>query len=345
MLTSSRAGTDLLPSTPRRSIASATLLGVVLGACLVAVVLLSLGVGSRFVPLSEVWTALTTGGDGPASIIVHELRIPRTATAVMVGAALGVAGLLMQASTRNPLADPGLLGVNAGASAAVVVAIGFLGIGTASGYVWFAFLGAAGAAALVHLVGRARSRDDAVGVVLAGIALTACLSAFVGIVTLLDEDTFESYRLWVVGSFERRDLDMTGQLAPFVVVGFVVAALVAPGLNQLALGDDTARALGVRPVAVTLGTGLAVTLLCGAATAAAGPLSFIGLLVAHAVRRVVGPDLRLTLPLAVLAGSVLTVSSDVAGRLITYPGEVEAGIVAAFLGAPVLLWLVIRRMR
>lgn len=345
MTISSRAGAEVLPSTRRRSVASATVLGVVLAGSLLAAVLLSLAVGSRFVPLSEVWNALTLGGDGPAAIIVRELRIPRTATAVMVGAALGVAGLLMQASTRNPLADPGLLGVNAGASAAVVVAIGFLGIGSASGYVWFAFLGAACAAALVHLVGRARSRDDAVGVVLAGIALTACLSAFVGIVTLLDEDTFESYRFWVVGSFERRDLDIAGQLAPFVVAGFVVAALVAPGLNQLTLGDDTARALGASPVAITLGTGLAVTLLCGAATAAAGPLSFIGLLVAHAVRRVVGPDLRLTLPLALLAGAVLTVSSDVLGRLVTYPGEVEAGIVAAFLGAPVLLWLVMRRTR
>lgn len=345
MTVSSRAGAGALVVARRRSIASATVLGVVLGATVVVMFLLSLAVGSRFVPLDEVWDALTSGGSGPAAIIVHELRIPRTVTALMVGAALGAAGLLMQASTRNPLADPGLLGVNAGASAAVVIAIGFLGIGTASGYVWFAFVGAAASAILVHLVGRARSRDDAVGVLLAGIALTACLSAFVGIVTLLDEDTFESYRFWVVGSFERRDLDVTGQLAPFVIAGLVVAAIVAPGLNQLALGDDTARALGARPAALTLCTGLAVTLLCGAATATAGPLSFIGLLVAHAVRRAVGPDVRVTLPLAVLAGATLTLASDVAGRLLASPGEVEAGIVAAFLGAPVLLWLVMRSTR
>lgn len=317
--------------------ARATFATAVLGVALAGAVVLSLAVGSRFVPFGDVVGALFAHSDTPAAIIVRQLRVPRTLTAIMAGSALGVAGVLMQAITRNPLADPGLLGVNAGASAAVVVAIGFFGIGTASGYIWFALGGAAIAATVVYLVGQSRRRDDPVGMILAGVALGACLSSFVGIVTLLDEDTFESFRFWVVGSFERRDLDVFLSLIPFVTAGLLLAVLLARSLNQLMLGDDLARSLGVNPVVVTVGAGLAITLLCGAATAAAGPLAFIGLLVAHTVRRFVGPDLRVTVPLAALAGAVLAVLSDVVGRVIAPPGEVEAGIVAAFLGAPVLV--------
>lgn len=318
---------------------------VAFAAALAAGVVLSLAVGSRFVPFADVIDALFAHSDTSAAIIVQQLRIPRTLTAIMAGSALGVAGVLMQAVTRNPLADPGLLGVNAGASAAVVVAIGFLGVGNASGYIWFALGGAAVAATVVYLVGQSRRRDDPVGMVLAGVALGACLSSFVGIVTLLDEDTFESFRFWVVGSFERRGLDVFLSLAPFVAAGLVLALLLARSLDQLVLGDDLARSLGVNPVVVTVGAGIAITLLCGAATAAAGPLAFIGLLVAHTVRRLVGPDLRVTIPLAALAGAVLAVLSDVVGRVIAPPGEVEVGIVAAFLGAPVLLLLLSRIAR
>ncbi len=329
----------------RRTAGRAIAATVVLGAALAGAVVLSLAIGSRFVPFGDVVGALFAHSDTPAAIIVQQLRVPRTLTAVMAGSALGVAGVLMQAITRNPLADPGLLGVNAGASAAVVVAIGFLGVGTASGYIWFALGGAAVAATVVYLVGQSRRRDDPVGMILAGVALGACLSSFVGIVTLLDEDTFESFRFWVVGSFERRELDVFLSQVPFVAAGLLLAVLFARSLNQLMLGDDLARSLGVDPVVVTIGAGLAITLLCGAATAAAGPLAFIGLLVAHTIRRLAGPDLRVTVPLAALAGAVLAVLSDVVGRVIAPPGEVEAGIVAAFLGAPVLLILISRIRR
>lgn len=325
---------------PARALAGA----LVLAAALAAAVVASLAVGSRPVPVDAAVDALLRGGTSPEALIVRELRLPRTVTGVVVGAALGAAGLLMQAVTRNRLADPGLLGVNAGASAGVVVAIAFVGVGTASGYVWFAFAGAAAAAVLVHLVGGGDGRDP-IGTVLAGIALGACLSALIGIVTLLDEETFESYRFWVVGSLERRELDTAAQLAPFVLLGLVVAAVVVPALHQLALGHDVARALGVRPGAVILGAGAAITLLCGAATAAAGPLAFVGLLVAHAVLRLAGPDLRTALPLAVLGGALLVVTSDVVGRLIAFPGEVEVGIVTALVGAPLLFWLATQRRR
>ncbi|MGC0370113.1 FecCD family ABC transporter permease [Microbacterium sp. SLBN-111] len=312
-------------------------------ALLAGVIVASLAVGSRPLAFPDVISALFSDRRDATAVIVHDLRLPRTLTALLVGTALGVAGVLMQAATRNPLADPGLLGVNAGAAVGVVVAIAFFGIGTASGYVWFAFAGAAGAAAAVYLAARPGGRGGAVGLVLAGVALSACLTAVVRIITLADDDTFESFRFWAVGSFERRDADVAVQLLPFAVAGLVLAVVVARGLDQLRLGNDLARALGVSPALVLAASGAAITLLCATATSAAGPLAFIGLLVAHVVRRAGPPGLRAQLPLAALSGATLTLASDVIGRVIAVPAEVEAGIVAAFLGAPLLLWLVLRR--
>lgn len=318
---------------------------LVVSGILVGLVLASLAVGSRALSPLDVVSALFWDRQDAAGVIVHQLRLPRTLTAIFAGACLGVAGVLMRAATRNPLADPGLLGVNAGAALGVVVAIGFFGVATASGYVWFAFAGAAGASLLVHTAVRGERRDDTIGLVLAGVALSACLGAVVRIITLADDDTFESFRFWAVGSFERRDPDVALQLLPFAVVGLLLAVVVARGLDQLQLGADLARALGVSPPLVMIGSGVAITLLCAAATAAAGPLAFIGLLVAHAVRGAVGGSVRTSLPLAAVTGAALTLASDVLGRVIAPPGEVEAGIVAAFLGAPLLLWLILRKKR
>lgn len=308
-----------------------------------ALAVAGLAVGSRPLAPADVVAALFSDRRDAVGVIVHELRAPRTLTALLTGACLGIAGVLMRAVTRNPLADPGLLGVNAGAALGVVTAIAFFGVGTAGGYVWFAFAGAAGAAVLVNAAARSGRRADTVGLVLAGVALTACLSAVVRIVTLADDDTFESFRFWAVGSFERRDPDVALQLLPFALVGAVLAIVVSRGVDQLALGTDVARSLGVSPTVVIVGAGAAITLLCATATSAAGPLAFIGLLVAHLVRRLVGPDVRRSLPLAALVGAALTLASDILGRVIAAPGEIEAGIVAAFLGAPLLLWLVLRR--
>ncbi|MFS0794555.1 FecCD family ABC transporter permease [Microbacterium sp. 1P10AE] len=321
----------------------AVVVTVTVCALLLALVVASLAVGSRPLAFPDVIAALVSDRRDATGVIVHELRLPRTLTALLAGSALGVAGVLMQAATRNPLADPGLLGVNAGAAVGVVVAIAFFGVGTAGGYVWFAFAGAAGAAAAVYLAARPGGRGGAVGLVLAGVALSACLSAVVRIITLADDDTFESFRFWAVGSFERRDADVAVQLLPFAVVGLVLAVVVARGLDQLRLGTDLARALGVSPAVVLVASGIAITLLCATATSAAGPLAFIGLLVAHTVRGAGPADLRAQLPLAALTGATVTLASDVIGRVIAVPAEVEAGIVAAFLGAPLLLWLVLRR--
>lgn len=319
------------------------LVTVAVCALLLVLVVASLAVGSRPLAFPDVLAALVSDRRDATGVIVHELRLPRTLTALLAGTALGVAGVLMQAATRNPLADPGLLGVNAGAAVGVVVAIAFFGVGTAGGYVWFAFVGAAGAAAAVYLAARPGGRGGTVGLILAGVALSACLTAVVRIITLADDDTFESFRFWAVGSFERRDADVAVQLLPFAVVGLVLAVVVARGLDQLRLGTDLARALGVSPVLVLVASGTAITLLCATATSAAGPLAFIGLLVAHVVRGAGPVDLRAQLPLAALTGATLTLASDVIGRVIAVPAEVEAGIVAAFLGAPLLLWLVLRR--
>lgn len=318
-------------------------LTLVMLAVLTALAIASLAVGSRALAPADVIAALFSDRRDAVSVIVHDLRAPRTFTALLTGACLGVAGVLMQAVTRNPLADPGLLGVNAGAAVGVVTAIAFFDVGTAGGYVWFAFAGAAGAAVLVNAAARSGGRKDTVGLVLAGVALSACLGALVRIITLADDDTFESFRFWAVGSFERRDPDVALLLLPFAIAGVVLAVVVSRGVDQLRLGADLARALGVSPTLVVVGAGAAITLLCATATSAAGPLAFIGLLVAHLVRGLVGIDVRSSLPLAAVTGATLTLASDVVGRVIAPPGEIEAGIVAAFLGAPLLLWLVLRR--
>ncbi len=339
------SATPVRPATTRRRTEWTRLIvwTVTLTVIVAVLAVAGLAVGSRPLAPADVVAALFSDRTDAVGVIVHDLRAPRTLTALLTGACLGIAGVLMQAVTRNPLADPGLLGVNAGAAVGVVTAISLFGVGTASGYVWFAFAGAAAAAVLVNAAARPSRRGDTVGLVLAGVALTACLSAVVRIVTLADDDTFESFRFWAVGSFERRDPDVALQLLPFALIGVAVALVVSRGVDQLALGTDVARSLGVSPTLVVVGAGVAITLLCATATSAAGPLAFIGLLVAHLVRRLVGLDVRRSLPLAVLTGAALTLASDILGRVIAAPGEIEAGIVAAFLGAPLLLWLVVRK--
>ncbi|MGW6306248.1 FecCD family ABC transporter permease [Streptomyces niveus] len=322
---------------------------LVLTGCLVLVaglVLVSLAVGSRTVPLETVWRVLLHDDGSPEALIVWRLRVPRTALAVVVGAALALAGTVMQAITRNPLAEPGLVGVNAGASLAVVIAVAAFQVTEVSGYIWFALVGAILAALLVHTLaaGSARSHQHT-RLVLAGAALSASLGACTGILTMFNSTAFDSYRFWVVGSLQNRGTDVLVAVAPFVAAGTVIALLLGPALNALALGDETGRALGLRVSWVRAAGFCAVMLLCGAATAAAGPLAFVGLAVPHALRLVLGPDHRWLLAYALPAGAVLLLMSDIIGRIVAPPGELEVGIVTAFLGAPVLVWFIVRRRR
>ncbi|MFC9426064.1 FecCD family ABC transporter permease [Streptomyces sp. NPDC056987] len=323
----------------RRLVALVVCLGLV-----VLLLLVSLGVGARGVPLETVWRVLLHDDGGPDAIIVRQLRLPRTALAVTVGAALALAGVVMQAITRNPLAEPGIVGVNAGASFAVVIAIAAFQVTSVSGYVWFAFAGAVLASLLVHALTTGATRSNHhTRLVLAGAALSASLGAGTGILTMFDSSAFDSYRFWVVGSLENRGTEALTAAVPFVLAGTVVALVLGPSLNALALGDEAGAALGLRVPWVRAAGFVSVMLLCGAATAAAGPIGFVGLVVPHVLRLLLGPDLRWLLAFALPGGAILLLVSDIAGRVIAPPGEMEVGIVTAFIGAPVLLWLVVRR--
>ncbi|MEO3977774.1 iron chelate uptake ABC transporter family permease subunit [Streptomyces sp. CAU 1734] len=319
--------------------------GGLLGAALLlaAVCVLSLAVGARGIPFGTVWDVLVHDRAGEESFVVRELRLPRTVLGLLAGAALGLAGALMQGLTRNPLADPGLLGVNNGASAAVVTAISFLGIGSPIGYVWFAFLGAAAAYGIVYLLGSTGRAVTPDRMVLAGAAVNATLIAYVSAVVIHDVSTFDEFRFWDVGSLAGRDLGVVIQVGPLILLGVVIALLLARPLNALALGDETGRALGARTERTRLLGAVAVALLCGGATAAAGPIAFVGLAIPHIVRMITGPDQRWVMAYSLLLAPVLLLGADVAGRLLAAPGELETGIVTAFLGAPVFIALTRRR--
>ncbi len=312
---------------------------------LAAAVLLSLGVGARPVAPATVWDALIRADAAdPDHIVVLTQRVPRTVIGVLAGAALAVAGAVMQGLTRNPLADPGLLGINAGASVAVLAAITLLGIVAPSGFVWFAFGGAAVAAVLVAVVG-SRGPDGAnpAKLALTGAAVTAGLTAVSMLILTTQTVALEVYRYWSVGALTARGFDTVALVLGPIVLGLVFAATSVRGLNLMALGDDTARGLG-HDVSRTRGVGIAAAvLLCGGATAIAGPILFLGLMVPHAVRAVVGDDYRWLVAIGVPLGAAVLLFADVIGRVIALPGEVQAGIVVAFVGAPVLIALVLRR--
>ena len=311
----------------------------------VAVCVLSITVGTRSIGLGTVWQALLhPGTPGDETVIIRELRVPRTLLGVLAGLSLGASGALMQGHTRNPLGDPGLLGVTAGASFAVVLSISLLGIRTPGGYVWFAFAGALLASVAVFAIGSSgRGGATPVSLALAGSALTYLLYAFVQAITIRETATLDAFRFWVVGALAGRDSGVVTQVAPFVAAGLVLAVVNAPALNLLGLGEDVARGLGQRVwLARVVGLG-AVTLLTGAATAACGPIAFVGLVVPHVARAITGPDHRWLIPCSALLGVVLLLLADVLGRVVARPGELQVGIVLAIVGTPFFLALVRRR--
>lgn len=310
------------------------------------VMLGSLAVGAKSIPVGSVIDAfLANDPTNTDHLIVRELRLPRTIVGIAVGAALGVAGALMQGVTRNPLADPGLLGVNAGAAFAVVLAIWLFGLTSILSLVWFAFIGAAITSVVVYLLGSmGRGGANPVRLALAGAALSALLASLTGAITLLDQATLDQFRFWVVGSLAGRDQTIATQLAPFIIVGLLLAVAVTRQLNALALGEEAARALGTRIALTRVVSVLSITLLCGAAVAAAGPIGFVGLVIPHVVRTWFGPDQRWLVPACGLAGPTLLIFCDIIGRIIARPGEVQVGIMTAALGGPAFVVLV-RRTR
>ncbi|WP_433803509.1 FecCD family ABC transporter permease [Actinomycetospora sp. CA-084318] len=332
------------PPRTRRGSGTATTL-LVLAALLVAVVA-SLAIGPRALPPSVVLDALTAfDPTNPDHLVVTEVRLPRTVIGLLAGLALGPAGVLAQGLTRNPIAEPGILGLNTGAALAVVLAIGLLGIRSLTAYVWFGFVGAGLAALIVAGVAGVggRSATSPATLALAGAALTAGLGSVTTAILLTDPNAFEDYRFWQVGSLAGRDLGIAAQAAPFVAAGLALALLCGPTLNALALGDDVARSFGRHVGRDRAVCGVALVVLAGAATAAAGPIAFVGLTVPHLVRALAGPDHRKLLPLAALAAPTLLLVADVVGRVVAAPREVQVGIVTAVLGAPVFVWFVRRK--
>jgi iron complex transport system permease protein len=318
---------------------------VLVSACVLAIlaVIASLAVGNLGIPLRDVWTALFSPDDTAHTLIVRTQRVPRTVLGVVAGAALAVAGVLMQSLTRNPLADPRIMGVSSGASLGVVVAITLFGVETLPGYVWFGILGAFASGALVYsLAARTRSGSSPVTLALVGAALNASFGAVVIAILTVDAQTFDEYRFWVIGSLTGRPAEVTFTVLPFITAGLLLAVLCARGLDALALGDDVAIGLGSRVGFTRLTAAVSSVLLTGAAVAATGPIGFVGLAVPHFARALVGSDHRWLLAVSLPLGTAFLLGSDVIGRVILLPDEIRAGVITAVLGAPILLMLVRR---
>jgi iron complex transport system permease protein len=337
LVTAEAASLD--PSRPRRwTIARST--GLVLCALAVLVVaVLSLRIGSIHVSTRDAFDALFNYD--PSSYdqtVVRSLRLPRTVIGLGVGAALAMAGAMMQATTRNPLADPSILGVNTGAAFAIVTAVYFFGLNNAYEYVWFAFAGSIGASALVYGIAAAgRGGATPVKLALAGAVVTALLGSWISALLLLDRQTLDVVRFWLAGSVAGRSLNVFWITLPFLAAGMLGGLLMARQLNVMSLGEDTARALGLRTGRIRAWTSVLVMLMTGAAVAAAGPIGFVGLAVPHIVRTIVGPDYRWVLPYSLLGGPLMLVSADIVGRVIVRPSELQVGIVTALCGAPFLI--------
>ena len=310
----------------------AVLTGVLLAACVLSVVL-----GSRDVGWGDIWAGITGDTDGFAQAAVAK-RVPRTALAAVAGAALALAGLVLQGITRNPLADPGILGLNAGASLAVASGIAWFGLTTATGYIWVAILGACLTAVFVWVVGSlGRGGSTPLKLTLAGAATTAALTSFVTAVVLPRPDIAENVVSWQIGGVGGATDDKLAQMAPFLVAGALLVVGCARGLNLLGLGDDLAAGLGVRVVRTRLLAGLGAVTLAGATTAITGPIGFVGLVVPHFCRSFVGVDHRWLVPFTAVGGAILLVLADVAGRVVAPPSEVDVGIITALLGGPVFI--------
>ncbi|MFD4995908.1 FecCD family ABC transporter permease [Streptomyces buecherae] len=311
---------------------------------LLLAMLLSLAIGSRQIAPSAVFDALLQGGGGDAAEVVRSMRLPRTVVGVMVGAALAMAGTVMQGITRNPIADPGILGISQGASVAVVLAIAYASVHTLTGYVWFAFAGAGVAAVLVYAIAaRGRGGATPVKLALAGAAINALLVSVTMAVLTTKAAALDEFRFWQVGSLSGRDAEVAAQIWPFLLVGVVLVASVARGLDALALGEDVARGLGQNVATVRIVGGLGAAVLTGVGVAAAGPIAFVGLAVPHIARAVVGTDHRWVLPMAALIGPVMLLVSDTLGRIVFPPSEVPAGVMTSLIGVPFLVALVRRK--
>ena len=326
----------------RRSAAVRLIWIVVLVVAIVVLCAASVAFGVRAVSMNDILAGL--GGDTSTvarSAVVA--RVPRTVLALLVGAALAMSGTTMQAVTRNPLADPGILGVSSGAALAVVIGIAFFGMSSPYAFLVVAIAGAAVAAVFVYLIGSIGGGASPLKLALAGAAISAAFASLVSAVLLPRVDVVESFRFWQIGGVGGATWDRIAVIAPVLVVGAVVCLVMAGGMNSLALGDELATGLGVNVLRSRLTSSAGAVILCGAATAIAGPIGFVGLVVPHVCRLLVGTDHRWLLPFSALGGAALLVMADVVGRLVARPSEIDVGIVTAVIGAPFFIWIVRRQ--
>ncbi|YAF98155.1 MAG: FecCD family ABC transporter permease [Nodularia sp. CChRGM 3473] len=315
--------------------------GLVLGLIILLICLIfSVTLGAADIPVKTIYTALMEFDGSKEHLIIRTVRLPRSLLAVMVGAAISVSGALMQGITRNPLADPGILGINAGASLAVVISIFIFGASTPSVYVWYAFTGAGITAVSVYfLASLGRSGITPLNLTIAGAAISALLAALITTVLIVSQRTLEEIRFWLAGSLAGADANIIAQVLPYICIGLILAFLLARQITILSLGEDIAKGLGQQTLWIKIVAAMSIFLLQGSAVAVAGGIGFIGLVVPHIVRFLVGVDYRWILPYSALFGSILLLCSDIFARLVIRPQEVPVGIMTALVGAPFFIYL------
>lgn len=307
---------------------------IILGICVMA----SLAWGSKNIEFSQAINALLNNDDMSFAALVVRERIPRTIFSIMAGASLGISGALMQSITRNPIADPSILGVNTGAALFVVIGMAFFNINSANEYIWLALAGAGITSIFVYgIASIGNGGMTPIKLALAGSATSAVLSSLISAIILPRSELMDAFRFWQVGSVSGATWDSINLILPFIIVGLIISLISTPALNVLALGDDLATGLGVNIGIIRIICVIAGVILCGSTTAIAGPIGFVGLMIPHSIRLIFGSNLRGIVPMSAIGGAVLLTISDVLGRVIGSPGELQVGIITAFLGAPILI--------
>ena len=302
---------------------------------------LSISYGSKSIPFGDTMSYFTGGMTDEFLSAVIAARIPRTVFGLLAGAALGVSGALMQALPRNPIADPSILRVNTGAALFVVVGIAYLNISSGIRLIGISFAGALLTALFVYgIASVGYGGANSIKLALAGAAVSTALGALVNTIMLPDTQVMKQFRFWQVGSISGATWEDIKLIVPFLVIGVVCAVVLASPLNAMALGDEMAISLGVKVGVVRMFAALAGVILCASVTALAGPIGFVGLMLPHIFRQLFASDLRLVIPMSAIGGAGLLTFSDVLGRVLGRPGELEVGIITAIVGAPVFIWIV-----
>lgn len=337
----SRGMVDIARRPDRAAKDARRLFGLLLLCCLlVAAALWSVAMGSTRIPIVSVWNALSSFDGSREHLLVMLIRLPRMLAAVLAGSALAVSGAIMQAITNNPLASPGLLGINAGASFAVVLVMTLFGAGVEGTLIWFAFVGASLSALLVHVLGSlGPGGQSATGIVIAGAIVATFLTSLTSAVLIFDQNTLDAVRLWTAGSVSGRTMAQNASVAPYILIGLFAGLFLARHLAILTLGREAARALGQNQAVWRTASIVVIVLLAGGAVSLAGPIGFVGLVVPHIVRLAIGIDYRWILPFSAVGGALLVVVADLAGRIIFGSQDFPVGVTTALIGAPFFLWL------